>query len=202
LVAGIPVAYAGPQNFGAFLQYPQLDTFKGTETVIYHWYPSGDETFLNAPLPVSVAGQFEVSGPMIIFQAPTSNAIAFNLDVRVGIEYVPNDTVRALVQQCLSDVHPNAEYEMNQFVGNHWDPMVIGCKSKWEDSIQQMPQPTHDYLFSGGNPLSTSLATTMLRPRAQRMTRNLNTGNYEVMQLDNTARSRNFVTQEIVDYLT
>jgi hypothetical protein len=143
--------WVGPLDFQNYINMEQIKTYKGTETVIYHWYPNDDEIEIN---PTIVGGSSSFpgteSGPIIVIQAPTANGVTVNLDIRVGIEYVANDTLRNFVYRALPGIHPNAQYEMNQFVAKYWDPMVIGTKLEWEKAKCIIPEVAHEHLFEGG----------------------------------------------------
>jgi len=162
------VGYAGPATFGDFVNLEQIVTFRGTEAVIYHWYPNDDEVEVNVPITQT---SFMQAGPMIALQSSATAAASYNVDIRVGIEYIAGDAYRRLVQRKLPSVHPNAQYEMNQFVANKWEPFVIGTKSAWEACKSMIPDVNHEHSFTSGGsgmfvfPTSTSMArNAILQP--------------------------------------
>jgi hypothetical protein len=152
------VNYAGPGSFQQYVNSEQIDTFRGTEAVLYHWYPNDDEITINT----AAETELMQSGPLIIIQAPSTAAVSVNLDIRIGIEYVANDTIRPLVHRILPTVHPNAQYEMNQYVAQYWKPMVIGCKSAWEKMRLLSPKVQHEHLFTGLGTVMLNTAYPMI----------------------------------------
>lgn len=162
-----PAAYTGPLTYFDFLQYGMLTTFKGTQTAIYHQIPSADEIQLNSTN--SGTTNFEASGPIVVFQSPTqaTNPTTYKITYQFGVEYIANNNSRLLVQQYLSDVHPSAEYEMNQFAAANWDRFVIAEKCEWENAILDLPDVSHDYVLKGGYNKSTGLAMLYSQTRAR-----------------------------------
>jgi hypothetical protein len=147
-VAGGSTAYTGPQTYGSLENYPMMKKFNGDKDLILHWFPNGDEIYLQDYgdiTNISPEG-LSTSGFIWLAQAPTANSVTYNFDVRVVVEYVPLDSVRTLSKKVLPIVHPLAEYYMNMLLATRWPLLVMAERNLWSAAMEGTLIPQADPL--------------------------------------------------------
>jgi hypothetical protein len=155
-------AYQGPLTYGALDNYPMTLKYNGDRDLTLHWFPNGDEIYLQDVADfntVSVEGP-SVSGFIWLAQAPAANSVTYNFDIRVVLEYVPVDAVRTLSKKVLPIVHPLAEYYMNMLLATRWPLLVMAERNIWAAAIQGVRIPEKDPLQQRNHYTSTNLGTT------------------------------------------
>jgi hypothetical protein len=146
--AGGATAYFGPGTYGALDNYPMTRKYNGDEDLILHWFPNGDEIYLQDLGEIDNASPLgpSVSGFIWLAQAPSANAVTYNFDIRVVLEYVPTDSVRVLSKKVLPVVHPLAQYYMNMLVATRWPLIVMSEATLWQEAIKGITKPPRDPL--------------------------------------------------------
>jgi hypothetical protein len=130
--------YTGPKTYAALDNYPMTKKFNGDKDLVLHWFPNGDEIYLQdySAISVATASAPDLSGFIVVLQAPSTNSVTYNFDLRVGLEYVPTDLIRNTAGvKVLPNVHPLAEYYMNMLVAEKWDPLVISDLEAWKATM-------------------------------------------------------------------
>jgi hypothetical protein len=109
--------------------------FKGVDSQIVHWLPTensgSDETQFS-----SIANTISAGSAIFGYiNIPTGSDLltSFQIDYKMGIEYVPSPAYRPFVDKCSPYQDIRALQYVNQIVEKHWDPVMIGTLAAYEE---------------------------------------------------------------------
>jgi hypothetical protein len=113
--------------------------FKGVDSQIVHWLPTensgADETEFTSIATVFL-GASAILGYISI---PTGSDLltSFQIDYKVGVEYIPSPAYRPFVDKCSPYQDIRALQYVNQIVEKHWDPVMIGTLAAYQEVERQ-----------------------------------------------------------------